>query len=235
MRIKTFITKAVVVLLAALVLGLIFVKLRYGGGDKYQGVSTAPLIASEKLETLVSLDYPPGNVAGSSSGRIFFNYHPFAKAERFAPATVFELVSDGSNASVPTPFPDAAFQARYQGVFGMTVDRQNRLWFIEPCGLDHEKTRLLAFDLSTNTLVFEHWFAPKEAQFAQDLRVSPDGKTIFIADTGLFKFTSPALFVFDIATKSHRKLLSDHASMQPQNWVTQTPFGPHKLGYGLVT
>jgi sugar lactone lactonase YvrE len=214
---------------------LIFLKFRYGGGAIYRDLSTSPLVANEKVETLATLNYPPGNIAVAANGRIFFNYHPFAKAERFAPATVFELVNDASGASTPKPFPDMAFQSRYQGVFGMTVDRQNRLWFVEPCGLDHDKTRLLAFDLNTNTLAFEYWFAPKEAQFAQDLRVSPDGKTVFIADTGLFKFTAPSIFVFDIASKTHRKLLSEHPSTQPQDWVTQTPFGPHKLGYGLVT
>lgn len=211
-------------------LALLAIRLRYGGGRLYPDTSTAPVIATSAVASLVSLDYPPGNVAIAPDGRMFFNYHPFAKAERFAPATMFELV-DGT----PRPFPDAAFQARYQGVFGMTVDRQQRLWLIEPAGLDHARTRLLAFDLRTNTLALEHWFPEGEATFAQDLRVSPDGDTVYLADTGLFDFTAPSLIVFDVQTRSHVRRLQTSPTVQPQHWIIQTPFGPHKLAYGLIT
>jgi len=211
------------------VLGLA-VRLRYGGGAAYPDLSTAPVVPASALETVVSLDYPPGNVAVADDGRLFFCYHPFAKAERFGTATVFELV-DGR----PRPFPDAAFQARYQGVFGMTVDHQHRLWFIEPAGLDHERTRLLAFDLASSALVFEHWFAKGEGRFAQDLRVAPDGKTVYLADTGLFRFTAPGLIVLDVASKTSRTVLADNPSTQPQDWVIHTRFGPHKLAYGLLS
>jgi hypothetical protein len=121
----------------------------------------------------------------------------------------------------------------------MTVDRMQRLWLIEPAGLDHDKTRLLAFDLRTGKRAFEYDFPSKEAPFAQDLRVSADGKTVYLADTGLFKFTSPSLIVFDVASKNYRKLLTGDASAQPQDWVTRTHLGqrsgPHKLAFGLIT
>jgi sugar lactone lactonase YvrE len=223
--------KRILMLLIALVIVLLaVVRVRYGGGSAYPDVSTPPLIGESAMEKLVTLNYPPGNVAMAADSRIFFNYHPFAQAHRFGQPTVFELV-DGK----PQPYPNADFQAKYQGVFGMTVDRQQRLWFIEPAGLDHARTRLLAFDLKTNQQVFEHWFVKGELPFAQDLRVTADGNTVVLADTGLFKFTDPALIVFDVASKTHRKLLSQHASLRPQDWVIRTPYGPHKLGYGLVT
>lgn len=217
----------VVVLAAGLAL---VVRCRYGGGEPYPDTSTPPRVPESALEVVATLDFPPGNAAIAPDGRIFFNYHPFALAHRFGDATVFELV-DG----VPQPFPDAAFQARYQGVFGMTVDRQERLWFVEPAGLDHERTRVLAFDLRTRALVVEHWFPKGEARFAQDLRVAPDGKTVYLADTGLFKFTPASLIVLDVATGAHHRVLSGHPSTQPQDWVIQTRHGPHKLAYGLIT
>jgi Major royal jelly protein len=217
-------------LVALLALGLIFLKLQYGGGNLYPDVSKAPLIPAEKVETLVSLEYPPGNVSVAQDGRIFFAYHPFAQVKRFNTPSVYELV-----AGVPKPFPSAEFQSKYQGVFGMTVDSQNRLWAIEPSGLDHEKSRLIAFDLKTNTQVFEYWFPAKEAQFAQDLRVTADGKTVILADTGLFKFTPPALLIFNVEKKSYRKVLSTDPSMKPQDWMIRTATGTHKLGFGLVT
>jgi sugar lactone lactonase YvrE len=206
------------------------VKLTYGGGQPYPDISTAPLVPESALEQIATLDFPPGNVAVSPDGRIFFAYHPFAKADRFSKATVFELVN-----GKPQPFPSADYQSRYQGVFGMVADVQGRLWFIESAGLDFEQSRLIGFDLATNTQIFAYKFPAKQAQFVQDLRVTPDGKTIFIADTGLFKFTKPGLIIFDIASKTYRTVLADHPSTQPQDWVTQTPFGPHKLGYGLVS
>ncbi len=70
---------------------------------------------------------------------------------------------------------------------------------------------------------------------AQDLRVAPDGKTIYLADTGLFAFTPASLIVFDVASRTHRSVLTSHPSTQPQDWVIWTKFGPHKLVYGLVT
>ncbi len=219
-----------IALMAFFLLAVAAIKIEYGGGIPYPDVSTAPLVDASALEKLVTLDFPPGNVAVAPNGRIFFNYHPFAKAEQFEQATVFELIDNK-----PEPYPSLEFQSKYQSVFGMTVDRQHRLWFIEPAGLDFAQTRLLAFDLNTNQLVFQHWFAKGELPFAQDLRVTPDGATVILADTGLFKFTDPALIVFDIATKSYRKVLSKHASLRPQDWVMRTPFGWNKLGYGLVT
>jgi sugar lactone lactonase YvrE len=216
--------------LAFVVVLLVVVRIRYGGGARYPDLSTEPVIPAAALESLVQLDYPPGNVALSADGRIFFAYHPFAQAHRFTPATVFELV-DGR----PQPFPDQAFQVQYQGVFGMTVDRQNRLWLIEPASLDHERTRLLAIDLQSRASVFEHRFPAGEARFAQDLRVAPDGNTIYLADTGLFRFTPASLLVFDVATRKHRQVLAGHDSTRPQDWAIQTAQGPHKLAFGLLT
>lgn len=213
-----------------LLLALAVLKVRYGGGQAFPDVSTAPELPAAVLEKLITLDYPPGNVAVGPDGRIFFAYHPFAQADRFSSSTVFELVG-----GKPVPFPNTAYQTKYQGVFGMTVDRQRRLWCIEPASLDHENTRLIAFDLNTGEQSFEYRFPPKTAQFAQDLRVSPDGGTVFLADTGLFRFTNPGLIVFDVATKTARILLADHPSAQPEDWVIRTPLGPHRLGFGLIT
>jgi hypothetical protein len=230
-----FLKRALVLVLALLVAILVWLYVVHGSGKPYPNVSTAPLLPESALQKLVLLDLPPGNVAVAKDGRIFFNTHPFVKAERIAPATVFELVG-----GKPQPYPDAEFQKKFQGVFGMTVDAQNRLWMIEPRGLDHARTRLLAFDLSSNKLVFEHWFEGGAMQFAQDLRVSPDGRTVYLADTGLFRFTKASLMVLDIASKSGRTVLQDFAGAQQQDWIIRGSNAPgsskpHKLGFGLVT
>jgi sugar lactone lactonase YvrE len=230
MTLGTTLKRAAWLLLALVLAALAWLKLVHGGGEAHADLSTPPLHPASRLQTLATLELPPGNVAVSADGRVFFNLHPFAQAQRFGVGTVYELV-DGQ----PRPWPDAAAQAGYQGVFGMTVDRQQRLWFIEPAELDHERTRLSAWDLVRNRKVYEHTFEPGVLRFAQDLRVTPDGTQVVLADTGLFKFTPPAIAVFTPATGRLLQRLRDHPSTQPQDLVTQTPFGPHKLAGGLVS
>lgn len=215
-------------LLGLVALTLLLVKLVYGGGEAYPDVSTEPVV--EDVEVLVELDYPPGNVTSSADGRIFFNTHPFVVANRFADAFVFELV-DGK----PRPYPDGETQADLAWVFGMTVDAQQRLWLISPATLDRERTRIQAFDLRTNTRIVDHELEPGVARFSQDLRITPDGRTAILADTGAFQFTSASIIVLDLETMQTRPILEDHPSAQPQDWTIQTADGTHSIGWGLVT
>lgn len=217
-----------VVALMIVVLG--GVRCLYGGGRPYPDVSTPPLLAAGKLEVLAQTELPPGNVTGSRGGRVFFSHHPFTEPWRFAAGAVFELV-DGQ----ARPYPNAAMQAELRGVLGMTVDAQDRLWLVQPAGLERRPTRLLAFDLKTDTLLFTQELSGVAAPFAQDLRAAPDGATIYLADTGVLRFTEPALLVFDVATRTTRRVLEGHASVRPQDWVITTREGPYTLGYGLVT
>lgn len=221
--------RAGLVLVLLLAAALAAIKLQYGGGAPYPGVATTMPSPMPALETVVSMDLPPGNVAVSADGRVFVNVHPFAQAARFGAATLLEVV-DGRL----RPYPSPAAQAGFQGVFGMTVDRRQRLWLIEPAGLDHERTRLSAYDLATDRRVFEHVFEPGVLRFAQDLRVTPDGRHVVLADTGFFRFTKPALAVFEPSSGRLVTRLAAHPSAAPQDLVTRTPFGPHRLGYGLV-
>ena len=230
LRIKRLVTIALIGLVSFIVILLLGIRLLFGGGEVYMDVSTDPLISSADLEVLVELDYPPGNVTSSPGGRLFFNIHPFAQAFRFGDRFVFEYV-DGES----VPYPDLATQEKIKDVFGMTADNQGRLWMISPASIERSSTKLFAVDLSRNALVYEHEFEPGVARFAQDLRVSPDGKTIYMADTGAFAFTSGAIVVFDIESRRTRSVLQGHHSILPQDWVIQTANGDYKLAYGLVT
>lgn len=222
--------RTALVFIGVIVFTLIVVKLRYGLGESYPDVNTPPRIADKDVEVLAEMDMPLGNVTSSRDGRIFFNTHPFTQSHRFKDVFLFELVN-----GKPQPFPDAASQNDLKFVFGMTVDAQNWLWLTSPATLDRDKTRLIAYDLQTNKKIIDHEFEPGVARFAQDLRVAPDGKTIFFADTGAFRFTPASIVVVDVATWRAREVLAHDPSTQPQNWIIATRSGPHRVGYGLLS
>lgn len=224
--------RTLLLFIAAFALVLIFIKLRYGGGAIYPDVNTPPLVAQAAVQTLIELELPPGNVTSSRDGRIFFNTHPFTQSHRFTDAFLFELV-DG----VKRPYPDAASQVDARFVFGMTVDAQNRLWLTAPATLDRSRTRIQAYDLGSNRRVVDHELEPGVGRFAQDLRVSSDGRTLFLADTGALRFTHAALLVVDVASWSVREVLAHDPSTQPQDWVmrARSAQGPHRIGFGLLT
>ena len=69
--------------------------------------------------------------------KAILTYHPLTRPSRFSPATVFEWADRKIS-----PFPSMEMQKEFQGTFGMTIDKQNRIWFIEPASFDFEHTRL---------------------------------------------------------------------------------------------
>jgi sugar lactone lactonase YvrE len=211
-------------------LGLLaFVKFEYGRGTLYPDIGSENADGLTKLDKLIRLDYPPGNVAVANNGHVYFNYHPIARSGRFSDVTVFEW-ADGKI----TPFPSMETQKEFQGSFGMTIDKQNRIWLIEPASLDFQHTRLWAFDLATRKRVEYFEFPGKEAQFAQDLRVTADGKYILLADTGMMRFTAPKLIVYSVEDHSFRTALRAHPCTSPEDWLMRTPFGAYRMGAGLV-
>ncbi len=220
-----------IILIVLLIIFLVAFRLRFGGGEYYPDISSSPTIAAERISAPIQLPFPPGMVTSSPDGRIFYTYHMLHQPERFADATVFEWV-DGAG----VPFPNQALQAEFEGAMGITVDQQKRLWIIKPGALEGKRTRLLAFDMESGQLALDHTFAEGEAGFAQDMRVSPDGKTVFLADTGLFEFTEPGLIVFDIESKTARTVLAGHPTVSPQGWLMRKTDGdPYKLAFGLLS
>lgn len=217
------------ILVIAIMLLLAFIKFEYGRGTPYPDTGADSQQAAKQPEPFLRLDYPPGNLAVAPNGHVYFNYHPFARADRFAEATVFEW-ADGQI----SPFPSLEAQKAFRGTFGMTIDQQNRIWFVEPANLDFDHTRLWAFDLQTRRQMMFFEFPGKAAQFAQDLRVTADGKYILLADTGLFRFTAPKLYVFSVVDQTFRVALDGAPCLRPEDWVMQTPYGPYRLGWGLL-
>ena len=217
-------------LAALMVVALGYVKISAGSGRAYPDLSTEALHGPMDLERVAALPLPPGNVAVSSSGRVFFNYHYLGSDGDEAGNSVFELV-DGE----PRPFPDATFQQNFRSTLGMLIDRQNRLWIIDPATIDGSRdTALFAFDADNGELLHEYHFS-EDWDFAQDIQLSPDGRYLISADTGLFGFIPARLLVLDIDTGEYRVALKGHPSVGVQNWGIRGPDGKKiSVFWGLI-
>jgi hypothetical protein len=221
--------KVLLAFLSALIVLIGIVKLKYGMGKEYPDLGAALPTEAFTPEKLISLDYPPGNLAVSDNGDVYFNYHPLAKAGRFSPATVFKW-SDGK----VEPFPSLEAQKDFQGTFGMTIDKQDRIWFVEPASLDFKHTRVSAFDLKTKKRVEYFEFPEGQASYAEDIRVTADGKHVILPNPGLFRFTASSLVIYSVLDHIIHSVKSDHRCLSPEDWVMQTPFGPNRLLGGLI-
>jgi sugar lactone lactonase YvrE len=197
-----------------------------GGRARLEDRTTAPAIPASAIERVADLDHPPGNIAVSASGRVFFTLHPDGD-----PPTQVNELRDGR----PVPYPSAEFHD-YQSVLALRIDRQNRLWALDYAKYGRGQPRLIAFDLATDREVHRYDFPSAVAGFLSmlnDFQVSPDGGTIYIAESSPIRQT-PALIVYDVATRTSRRLLEDHPSLLPQGYVIQAP-GRDMIVLGFYT
>jgi len=215
-------------LIGLVALALIGLKLVYGGGQPYPSVSTDP--ARSDLEIAIELPFPPGMVAAGPQGQIYYTYHPFHAPQDHTDALLFEW-RDGMSVPIAQGLGE-----RLHGIFGITVDARGWIWAVRPGAMEGRPTEVIALDPATGKITFEFVFENGVGGFAQDLRVSDDLRHVYLADTGLLRFTSAALIVLDTESRNARAVLVDHHSTAPQNWVMQRTDGsPYRLGYGLVT
>jgi sugar lactone lactonase YvrE len=219
-------------LLTLLVLTIVLaitLRVRYGGGEFYPDLNTVPRIDESRLEQVISYAEPIGNVAVSREGRLFFTVHP---ESRPAGNKLLEWV-----AGAAVPYPNGTVQPHlFDTVLGVVIDRRNRLWTIDHGNHGFGTARLLAFDLGSGNIVHDHEFRPAIApagSLLQDLQVSPDGETVFIADASLWR-KKPAIIVYDVATREGRRVLEAHVSVSAQNYVVRTPARQMSFLGGLV-
>ncbi len=216
---------AAIVLLAATVLWL-----RYGGGVPYTDLSTTPLIDDSRIEEVLNYPEPIGNVAVNREGRIFFTVHP---ESRPAGNKLLEWV-----AGAAVPYPSGTVQPHlFDAVLGLVVDERDWLWTIDHGNHGLGTARLLAFDLFSGNIIHDYAFRPETAPMGsllQDLRVTRDGETVFIADASVWR-KKPAIVVYDVATRNARRVLESHPSVTAQNYLLRT--GLRDMSYlgGLVS
>jgi sugar lactone lactonase YvrE len=216
---------------AVLAVVALVVRYRYGDGKRLEDRTTAPRLGPAALEPVANLDYPPGNVAVSADGRVFFTFHPDGKP----PVKVAELV-DGK----PVPYPNEAYQTpdgdkpHFQTPLAVRIDRKNRLWVLDYASYAMGQPRLIAFDLATGQPDHLHEF-PSEVtpllSMLNDFQIDPAAEKVYIAEASPIRHR-PALIVYDVKTGKSRRVLDGHPSVQAEPYVLQAP-GRDMIIYGL--
>lgn len=211
---------------------LLTLRLVYGGGAEFPDRTTAPVFDADVLEVVAELPTPPGNIAVSANGRVFFTLHPEAK-----PDTHLVEWVDGSM----RPYPDAEFQSPtgdapgLRTPLGLRIDADNRLWVLDNGHHGVNTPALYAFDLATGARVHTHVFSSEIAPMGShlnDLQIASNGETIYIADASFFR-RDPAIVVYDVASQTARRVVTDHDSVDAERYIPVVQ-GRRMQAFGLV-
>ena len=217
-------------LLTGLVAVAITAWVRYGGGQPYPDMTSAPLLREDELQKVLSYPLPVGNVAVSRTGRVFFTVHPEARPKG---NRLLEYVNGAA-----VPYPGMRQQAElFDTVLGVAIDRQGKLWTIDHGNHGTRSARLLAFDIDTGKVVHDHRLPAEIApagSFLQDLQISADGRTIIIADASFWR-KRPAIIVYDVESATARRVLESHPSVAAENYVIAHGDAEMRFFGGLVS
>jgi sugar lactone lactonase YvrE len=191
----------------------VFMDMRYGGGEAFPDRSSDASQPTSALGVVTELDYPPGNIAVSESGRIFFSFHPEGNPEY----NLAELI-DGE--AQPLQFSSDE-PIDLQSVLSLRIDQRNRLWLLDYANHGHGQPKIVAIDLTTMNIVHRYEFHSDIAGLGShlnDFQVSHDGKRIYIADASILGL-NPALIVYDVESQTARRALANHASVEADHYV----------------
>ncbi|CAM9134803.1 unnamed protein product, partial [Ectocarpus fasciculatus] len=170
------------------------------------------------LQSIAELPVPPGNIAVSATGRVFFTFHPEFKPRN---TKVAELTYIRERRNTFRKFPSTDFQDRCVSCLALRVDMTERLWVLDHGGHGIEGTPALhAVQLRRNetdkdNLIFSYDFPSDVAgmgSFLNDFQVDADGDFIYIADTSMLR-GDPGLIVFSVQQRTSVRVLSSHSSM----------------------
>jgi sugar lactone lactonase YvrE len=172
-----------------------------------------PTTRAERVEVVIELDAPPGNLAVDATGRVFFTFHPEAK-----PAIKVAEVVDGGGFR---PFPDESWQQPrddqpyFISPLSVRFDDRGRLWVLDHADFGTGRPSLTAFDVKTRKAVLRFELSPELAglgSMMNDFFVDSKRGFAYIADTSPIAL-SPALIVLDLNSGSARRVLEDHPSV----------------------
>jgi sugar lactone lactonase YvrE len=208
---------ALLFLVVLLVTAATVLWIRHGGGETYPDLTGTPSLRADALEEVLAYPEPIGNVAVSSTGRIFFTVHPESRPHG---NKLLEYVNGAS-----VPYPSLAQQSiLFDTPLGVAIDHLNRLWVIDHGNHGLRSARIIAIDLASGNILrdqrFDESIAPV-GSLLQDLQISADGRTIVIADASFWR-KSPALIIYDVETGEARRVLEGHPSLSAENYLIRT-------------
>ena len=179
------------------------------------------------ISRVASFDHQATGVAVSETGRIFVN---FPRWSEDVSASLAELMPDGSLRAYPdeqwnayrnaAPLPPAD---HFVCVQAETADGHGSLWVVDPAAPNTEfivsgGPKLVKIDLGTNKVArvfpMDGSVAP-QGSYLNDVRLSPDGKTAFMTDSG----AQGALIVVDLDSGKGRRVLDGDVSTQVDKTV----------------
>jgi hypothetical protein len=198
----------------------------YGGGDAFPDRTTEATLPEEALELVADLEFPPGNIAVSESGRIFFTFHPEGRPD----FNVAELV-DGK--AVPLQFKSDT-PVNIETVLSLRIDHKNRLWLLDYANHGSGQPKILAIDLNDMSLAHYHEFDSGIAGLGShlnDFQVAPNGQYIYIADASILGL-DPAVIVYNIDSKTAWRAIENHDSVDADYYIPEVE-GEKMLMFGV--
>ncbi|MEW7289484.1 L-dopachrome tautomerase-related protein [Aquimarina sp. 2304DJ70-9] len=232
MKRKKILISLIVTIVGLVLLLALFFRLRYGGGQEYQNISTQAHYNSSQLEQVIAFEEPIGNVAASKdttqTTRVFFTIHPESRPET---NKLMEII-DGK----AVPYPNEAFQEKFNTILGVFTDQQHRLWVIDHGNHGFDPVKVVAFDLATNQIVHDYTFPndiAKKLSFFNDLSVSADGKYLAVANVSFFG-KKPSIAMYNLETGESKNQLENHPSVQHEGYVPVTPAKKMRFFGGVI-
>ena len=190
---------------------------------------------SGKLTLEATFDHQVTGITVTPDGRRFVN---FPRWTEDAPMSVAELLPSGKLKA----YPDEEWNAwrnskaaqmpvdeHFVCVQSVVADTHGALWVVDAAAPGNEKIlpggpKLVRIDLATNQVSKVIAFDEKVAlqgTYLNDLRVSPDGRTGYITDSG----SRGAIIVVDLEAGTAFRALDGHPSTQPEKDVQVTTDG----------
>jgi len=181
------------------------------------------------LTQVASFEHQVTGITVSRDGRIFVN---FPRWSEDAPVSVAEL-KGGKPIAYPNDDWNSWRNARkdeidpkthFVCVQSVVADAQDRLWVVDAAApaMAHvvkDGAKLVGINLNTNQVVKTIPFdtgTVLQASYINDVRISPDGKTAYLTDSG----AEGALIIVDLDSGSAKRVLSGHPSTMPDKSVT---------------
>ena len=214
------------VLGVVLLLLVLAIRLTLGGGRRMEDRSGPPELPGSVLEKVVDLDYPPGNIAVSTSGRVFFTLHPDADP----PDHIMELVDGKAVPYKPMIMPPL------ETPLALRI-RRDWLWALDHGNFGRGQPRIVAWDVNTDALVHQYKFPREVAPYGSmlnDFQVGPLNSNVYITDASPI-FQTPALISYGPTARTATRFLQGHPSVTPENYRLNVGGRDMSLLFGLIT